>query len=92
MIIHTYNGFDLDMFLNANQHLRAIRTKVGSQGLEFVKVVEVGSTQDVEQDADEVNIEERLKKLEKDFYEHSHWSNDATNPCAGEIILKWVKS
>lgn len=91
MIIHAYNGFDLDKFLEANQHLRVTRKKIGAQGLDFFHVHESGSTQDVEQTADEVSVEDRLSKLEKDFYQHSHMNDDGMNPCAGEIILKWPK-
>lgn len=88
MIINIYPGFDLDKFFDANSHLRRCKSFHSDA---VVEIVETGSTQDVEQNAAEVSIEDRLTRLERDFYNHSHMRDTGDNPCAGEIILKWPK-
>jgi hypothetical protein len=86
MRINFYAGFDVDRFIDLQSHLRVVR-----RGRTYIDVIEIGSTQDVEQNAAEVSIEDRLTKLEKDFYSHSHMNNDGDNPCAGEIIFRLPK-
>jgi hypothetical protein len=86
MRIFFFPGFDLDNFTEANPHMRPI-----GQGRDFVDVVEVGSAAEVEAAGEEVSIGDRLTKLEKDFYHHSHMSSGGGDPCAGEIIYKWPK-
>lgn len=91
MRIHTYVGLDFDRFREANPHMRVVKKKISGSGLDWFDVIEVGSTQDVEQNAVEASVEDRLTRLEHDFYNHSHMRDTGDNPCAGEIILKWPK-
>ena len=64
MRIIFYPGFDLDKFTEFNSHLRPI-----GLGKNFVDVVEVGSTAEVEAAGEEVSINDRLARLEKEVLE-----------------------